>query len=83
MTHTPHQSGRLYKHHIICGAETDTDIRRHCGKEETKLTREPEDMAFNSGYATAAYFLCIFQFSFLKKKVIYQMFPKLSSHRHF
>ena len=51
--------------------------------KKEKLNREPEDIVFNSGYAKAAYFLCVFHFSFLKKKIIYQTFPKLPSNRHF
>lgn len=52
-------------------------------RKKKELDSEPENIVFNTGYAKAAYFLCVFQFSFLKKKVIYQMFPKLPSNRHF
>lgn len=52
-------------------------------RKKKKLSSEPENRVFNSGYAEAADFLCVFQFSFLKKKVISQMFPKLPSNRHF
>lgn len=79
-TYQAHWSGRLSKH-ITCGAVTLT-LGGTVTKKK-KLNREPEDRVFNFGYAKAAYFLCALQFSFLKKKVIYQMFPKLLSNRHF